>query len=69
MTFYLKLDAITREPRRLLRADNGTVSVWYQDEWRETQLLQAELDGLGGSSDYFTIEERDIGEWLTKLNG
>ncbi len=51
MTFYLELDAISREPRRLLRADDGRVSVRYQGEWRETRLLQAELDGLGGSSD------------------
>lgn len=68
MTFYLELDAITREPRRLLRAADGRVSVWYQGEWRDTPLLQAELDGLGGSSDYFTVEESSVDEWRSRLD-
>ncbi len=68
-TLYVKLDAGTREPRRLLRADDSGVEVWYQGEWKPTTLMQAELDGLGGSADYYTVKTANRAKWQKKLNG
>lgn len=67
MDYYIKTD-IDAQPKRLLRAE-GSVEVWYQGEWRETALMPAELDGLGGSSDYYRINEGDVVEWQSTLNG
>lgn len=66
MAFFIKVD-IDQQPKRLLRT-NGAVDVWFQGEWRNTVLSPAELDGLGGSSDYYQIRDEDVPRFQRQLN-
>ena len=67
MIHYLRLDPRTREPKSLLRVVGSRVDVWWHGEWKVTPLLQAQLDGLGGDSDYYRIRPDMVEEWQEKI--
>lgn len=70
MRYYVSLHPLEGTPERLLRADaDGRVSVWWDDDWQETPLMQAQLDGLGGDSHYRLARREDVAELKRRLAG
>jgi hypothetical protein len=67
MGYVLKLDPRSRKPHALLRTRSGSVDRWDGKAWQETALTAAQLDGLGGDSDYYSIKQADLKGWQKKL--
>ena len=62
MTYWLYIGR-SGEPENLYRAHSPAgyleVDVWFQDDWQDSGLTQAELDGLGGANDFRRIAKKD----------
>ena len=68
MRYYLNLHPITGTPGSLLRVlKPSTVDVWFTVEGTPGDLLQAQLDGSNGDTNYRPIPDSDVEAWKDRL--
>lgn len=67
MGYYLKLHPRNRQPEQLLRTREMSVDRWDGKAWQQTALSQAQIAGLGGDSDFYSIKQADLKTWQKQL--